>query len=265
MFFRKKEEPQRPNQEAPKAEPSAQPEPSPTQASHPPVADPTKLDAVNRKAKEILDTGRIPDCLFVCWVFQPGGGQKPVMLLFSTTFAATDYLRATGTNGTVRQLKVDALCQCAQSWLASGVELAVLDRCPRCPQFVTIGLAQMAQWTKEDFAKAWSTHRAVRLVMGEVRVRSAMNHLAAGSHAAARSDLQYVRDHFACGVPYLHQMIGLLAGTDEAAKAAAIERLKEFGPQFESSLNSFSPELLAKAMVGLTANFGILATSPHPK
>jgi hypothetical protein len=53
-------------------------------------------------------------------------------------------------------------------------------------------------------------------------------------------------------------MIGLLAGMqqDELAKATAMERLKEFGPQFEGPLE-FSPELLATAAVGLMANFGI--------
>jgi len=90
-----------------------------------------------------------------------------------------------------------------------------------------------------------------------------MTHMAAGSHAAARSDLEYVRDHFDCGVPYLHQMIGLLAGMqqDELAKAAAMERLKEFGPQFEGPLD-FSPELMATATVGLMTNFGIALRAP---
>jgi len=58
-------------------------------------------------------------------------------------------------------------------------------------------------------------------------------------------------------------MIGLLAGIqqDELAKATAIERLKEFGPQFEGPLD-FSPTLLATATVGLTMNFGIVLKTP---
>ena len=85
-----------------------------------------------------------------------------------------------------------------------------------------------------------------------------MNHLSAGSHAAARSDLEYVRDHFDCGVPYLHQMIGLIAGLqhDEVARSNAMERLKEFGPEFKSPLE-FSTELLVTATLGMMANFGI--------
>jgi hypothetical protein len=78
--------------------------------------------------------------------------------------------------------------------------------------------------------------------------------------------LEYVRDHFDCGVPYLHQMIGLLAGVqhDELAKATAMERLKEFGPQFEGPLD-FSPKLMATATVGLMGNFGMLHLGAESK
>lgn len=44
---------------------------------------------------------------------------------------------------------------------------------------------------------------------------------------------------------------------DEAAKAAAMERLKEFGPQFAGPFE-FSPQLSATATVGLLGNFGIV-------
>jgi hypothetical protein len=37
----------------------------------------------------------------------------------------------------------------------------------------------------------------------------------------------------------------------------AIERLREFGPQFEGPLD-FSPDLAAKAIAGLMANFGMI-------
>ena len=232
-----------------------------------PNVDPAKLEALRQRAQDILDSGRIPECLFVCQlangllVFQASGEQRPVMLLFSSSFAATDYLRATGTPATIGQLKVEDLPKIAQSWLSLGLQMAALDRCPRCPTFPAVALASMAKWTKEDFAKIWAHHRAARLVMGELQIRSAINRSAAGSFAEARNDLEYVRDHLDCGIPYLHQMIGLLAGLqgDEKVKAASLERLKEFGPQFAGSLD-FSPELMSTAMAGLMANFGILPT-----
>jgi len=269
MFFRKKEDLQRLNLEVPKPAPTRPSAATATNPSHPQNIDPAKLEAVNHRAKEILDSGRIPEWLFVCVVgnglltFQPARDQKPVMLLFSSPFAASDYLRATRTTAAVGQLKVEKLPESAQSWLSLGLLASVVDRCPRCPQFLSIDLAGMAKWTKEDFAKVWAQLRATRSVLGEVRIRSAMNHLAAGSHAAARSDFEYVRDHFDCGIPYLHQMIGLVAGMqqDELAKANAMERLKEFGPQFEGPLD-FSPQLLATATVGLMTNFGMVPRTP---
>ncbi len=273
MFFRKKEDLQQLNLKAPNPSPALpSAATSATQSTPLPNIDPARLEAVNHRAKEILESGRIPEWLFVCraanglLVFQPAHDRKPVMLLFSSPFAASDYLRATGAPGTVHQLKVETLPELAQSWLSLGLRAAVLDRCPRCPQFLSIDLAGMAKWAKEDFAKAWACHRATRSVLGETRIRSAMNHLTAGSHRAARSDLEYVRDHFDCGVPYLHQMIGLLAEfeQDELAKATAMERLKEFGPQFEGPLDS-SPKLLAAATVGLMANFGIAIRAPGQK
>ena len=119
----------------------------------------------------------------------------------------------------------------------------------------------MTTWTSGTFAKFWAGHRATRMVMCESRIRSALQHSQEGRHREAREDLEYIRDHFDCSVVYLHQMIGILAGMqdDEKAKAASVERLKEFGPQFESQLD-FSPELLANAMVRLMAHFGMLAT-----
>jgi hypothetical protein len=93
-----------------------------------------------------------------------------------------------------------------------------------------------------------------------------MAHLSVRSHAAARSDLEYVRDHFDCGVPYLHQMIGLIAliQGDEPAIAAAMERLKEFGPEWETAIDS-SPEVMSKAMVGTIAHFRVFPLESPPK
>ncbi|HEY1755225.1 MAG TPA: hypothetical protein VGG72_07490 [Bryobacteraceae bacterium] len=232
----------------------------------PPSVDPATLQAVNLKAKQILASGQRPEWLFVCQV-PPGlllfqNGQQRVMLLFTSSFAANDYLRATSTVGAVGQFRVESLPSLAKSWISQGVELAALDRCPRCPQFLTHSVSQFAKLTLEDFnTKVWATHRATRIIAGQSRMRSAMKHISEGAHAAARAELEYVRDHFDCGVPYLHQWIGLLAGMqqDLAAKASAAERLKEFGPQFDANLD-FTPALMSTAMVGTMANFGLIPT-----
>jgi hypothetical protein len=265
MFFRKKDDRQRLNLEALKPRPAELPVGTPaTQAIPPSTIDPVILEAVSYKAKEILDSGRMPEWLFVgrsatgLLTLQATRDQGPVMLLFSSPFAASDYLRAIGILGKTVQFKVETLPERVQSWLSAGVQTAALDRCPRCPELLSIDLASMAKWTQVDFAKNWAHLRATRLVGGEIRIRSAINHYTAGSHAAARNDLEYIRDHFDCGIPYLHQMIALLAEMqgDGPGKAASLDRLKEFGPDFEGPLD-FSQERLVAALAGLMVNFGI--------
>ena len=263
MWFGKKDELQRLNLEAPSAAtPPAQPVPDS-------AIEAARLAEVNRRSQYMVSSGKIPEYFFVCEAQQGlivfTIGQEPVMLMFSSPFAAIDYLRATGTSGKVSPLKIMDLPELARSWLSRGVENATLDRCPRCSQFVAIRLAALTHATPESLLKFWALQRATRLLLGDTRVHSAMGHLAAGSHAAARSDLEYVRDHFDCGVPYLHQMIGLIAimQGDEPAKAAAMERLKEFGPEWETAIDS-SPEVMAKAMVGTLAYFRVCPLEPAP-
>ena len=97
-------------------------------------------------------------------------GQEPVMLMFSSPFAAIDYLRATGTSGKVSPLKIMDLPELARSWLSRGVENATLDRCPRCSQFVAIRLAALTHATPESLLKFWALQRATRLLLGDTRV-----------------------------------------------------------------------------------------------
>ena len=136
MLFQK-EKSQRPNLEATNGS-AASPPGSQPQANSCGVADPAKLEAAHRKVKEILELGRIPDCLFRCGVgngtltLTGGPSQTRVLLLFSTVFAAADYLRAIGVEGTPMQLKAQNLPRFAQSCVANGVLQATLDRCPRC-------------------------------------------------------------------------------------------------------------------------------------
>src|ERR1700722_1498763 len=266
MFFDKKENLQRLNLQTPA--------PDPPRAAPPALAasciaasvnNPGIQEAVQQRAKMILDSGRTPASLFFNQVpggiltFQPDPGQKPIILLFSNPFAARDYLRVSNQQGTVGQIKVDDLQKSAQSYLSLGIKALTLDRCPRCRHALLIDLAGIARWTTADFAKVWATHRAARLVCAEIRIHSAKKHHDDGALSAARIDYEYIRDHFDCGVPYLHQIIGMIAAAqnDEAAKAQAMERLREFGPEFEGPLE-FSVELAGKAITGLMANFGMI-------
>jgi hypothetical protein len=102
LLFRKPETIQRLNLEDSKP---GRPAPSVgTTATSPvplPNVNPKRIEAVKHRAKDILDSGRIAEWLFVCQVpnglllLRAPGDHGPVMLLFSSPFAAGDYLRAT--------------------------------------------------------------------------------------------------------------------------------------------------------------------------
>jgi hypothetical protein len=263
MWFGKKETLQRLNLEPPKMPCAPSPAAVESNGSLAPSVNPAKLEWLHKIARKILGSGRIPDHLYICKLADGGllvllNGQNKVMLLFSNPFSASDYLRATGTSGTVGQFKVEGLPNLAQRWLGLGLQSAALDRCPRCPTYNLYDLAGMAKWTREDFAKVWAYHRGARLMGASIRIRSSIKQAKEGSLAAARSDLEYVRDHFDCGVPYLHQMIGIIAGMqqDEGAIATAMGRLKEFGPQFEGPL-ILTPESVRTAQDGMMTYFGM--------
>jgi hypothetical protein len=128
---------------------------------------------------------------------------------------------------------------------------------------------------RENFIKFWAMDRATQWLRAEGMVQKAFANLGkpAGQDGAnsvydpqrlatARMELENIRDHITCSVPYVHQMIAMVANlqSDDAAKAAAAARLKEFGPQFDGK-TEFSPENLATAMVGLMLNF----MPDHPK
>jgi hypothetical protein len=109
----------------------------------------------------------------------------------------------------------------------------VLNRCPRCPIFLVGDLQDLS--TSHRYFQVWAVNQAIRSCKGEIQVRKILAHYETGSLAEARADLELIRDHIDCGIPYVYQLIAYIAGTqqDTAGKTAACERLKDFGPQFE--------------------------------
>jgi hypothetical protein len=195
------------------------------------------------------------------------------MLIFTTPHAAADYLRATGTQTKIGTMKLEALPHLAKAWMAAGCENFIINRCPRCNVFALTKTEILLN--RENFIKMWAVDRANRWLQAEGMVQKAFANLGkpAGQHggnsaydpqrlATARMALEHIRDHVTCSVPYVHQMIAMIATaqSDDAAKAAAAARLKEFGDQFDGK-TEFSPENLATAMVGLMLNF----MPDHPK
>jgi hypothetical protein len=249
-----------------------------------PAPSPEATKEVSRRTDLILKSGRAPEWIFICVVqsgggiitFRPGAGKKPVMLLFTTPHAAWDYIRATKTAAEVRQLKFDALPEVAKGWIAAGVESFVMNRCPRCS---VMNLFSIQELTENDrLLRVWALLAAVRSYQGELKVREFFTQNQSASFPRARAALECIRDRIDCSVPYLHELIAYYArmDQDEEGKAAAVERLKEFGPQFadweskwDASSGASSPwvRALAEAMVGLPKAFGIefSARSEAPK
>jgi hypothetical protein len=242
-----------------------------------PQPNPESVKEVKRRAELILKSGQVPPWVFICGVsggiltFQPGTGKKPVMLLFTTPYAAQDYIRATKATAEVRQLKFDSLPGIAPGWIAAGADTFVLNRCPRCTVMTTVGTHVMKEMDK--LLEVWAICRATKLYQGEIKVREFMQ-FQNTSRPRARAVLEQIRDHIDCGIPYLHELIAFYArlDQDQAAMTEAVERLKEFGPQFanweskwdvSSGVSSSFTESLAVAIVGLAKNFGIEFT-PRP-
>jgi hypothetical protein len=81
----------------------------------------------------------------------------------------------------------------------------------------------------------------------------------------ARASLEYLRDHFDAGNPYVHWMIAVLAGMDGDMKANAesIAQMEQFGPPFVGKLQGTSFDMspgsqfatFPEAMMGLLLSY----------
>ena len=243
-----------------------------------PQPNPAAVKEIERRADFIVKSGKIPDSIFICGVengiltFRPAEGKKPLMLMFMTPYAAADYIRATKAVAEVRQLTFDSLPKAAESWMASGVESFILNRCPRCNVATLLSMAAMKE--KDTLFRIWAIRRATQLFQGEIKVHEYMRQ--STPFPVKRAILELIRDHIDCGVPYLYELIAFHARIDgdETAKADALERLKEFGPQFadwesrwDQSAGASSPWIksLTVANLGLGMNFGIEYKAPPAK
>lgn len=228
-------------------------------------------EVVRRQA--LLKSGQAPEWLFVCgaqnglitWRHE----NKPLMLLFTTPLVAKDYITVTKVAAEVRQFKVDSLPATAQNWLAGGAERFALNRCPRCTVFNTYATQDLIHGKFKEF---WSLVRALQWFRGEIRVREYMRY-SATDRPRARAALELIRDHIDPGIAWVFELIAFHArmDSDQEANRAAIERLKDFGPEFADWPSRWSTSsnpapmatALARATVGLCLSFGI-QLNPKP-
>ena len=217
-------------------------------------------EAVVQRSELILKAGESPNDLF-CG-FGPEGiltailpPKQYAVLLFTTPFAARDYVRTVKVNMNVHKIPMKDLAAESHNWTSAGVNQFMLNRCPRCGAGLAYSMSLISE--HEKFLKVWAIDLAARRCRAEVLV--AQHHRFAGEGAMfnARAALETIRDHIDCGNPYVHQSIALLSAgmDDKAAELAASERLKEFGPEFEWTPVDFvdDEKLAHAAAVALTA------------
>jgi hypothetical protein len=230
-------------------------------------ADPAKVQEIQRRAAELLKTGLTPRSVFLCRTKDGLVGlpydesRRVALLLFSSPYLASDYVRVMGLTATVGELGVERLHQEAERWISAGSNIFLLNRCPRCQlsNDVSIRVQVLLAQEQAAFHQVWAIDRAKRMFFGGIKVQAASALWQVKSYPESQRMLEEVRDHIDCGVPYLHQMIAFLAGMqgDETAKSSAAERLMEFGPQFTVPAE-FSIKPFAAAMVGLMQDFWLL-------
>jgi hypothetical protein len=121
---------------------------------------------------------------------------------------------------------------------------------------------------ENDLLPLLAVDRAVRGYRGELKVREFLL-CQSISRPRARAALESLRDHIDCSIPYVHELIAFLARMDYdlAAKTAAVDRLKEFGPEFADweskwgwngpSMAEAMAQVMSEALFGLTKSFGI--------
>lgn len=232
---------------------------------------PAAQEAVTRQAKELVAADKLPEYFFVggwpskhCIVCLSSQDGSPwALLLFTSPFLAKDYIQATKTEAEVIGVKAADIPAAAKRWFSSTVKAFILDRCPRCNVATLFPPDCLLQ--REKLLGCWAVQMASQSWRGEQLVRQAVGHMSNKSFHKAIESLEQLRDHVNCGIPYVHQLIGMLAGTlgDQEKVRATAERLNDFGPEFAGRAN-FSPENLAEANVGLLMTFGMLKTRAAP-
>jgi hypothetical protein len=200
-------------------------------------------------------------------------GKKTILPLFGSTWIAKAYLTGRGLQAVTGACPLGALADQADKWIAAGINCYTLNPCFRCGNATLYPIAELQ--SEEQFLQTWGLDAITRRLFAEIIVRNCQAQFASNPKAV-RDSLERVRDHLDSGVPYLHWVIAVLAGMagDMPAKAAAVQRLGEFGPDFADKLKgtaSFDPQesgahitTMPEAMLGLLASYGILNLPMKP-
>jgi hypothetical protein len=247
-------------------------------------------EEINSGIRQLLDSGAHPEAVFLAQdprnrgliVFKHQNPPFQAIPLFSSPFLVGDYLRATKTVGQVIGVKMESLPQVAQSWRDGGIDSFLFNRCPRCPIVQPLRVKDNLI-TAEQIRFMWATQLTIRNWRARKLIRQYLDYAGDDSLAQKRTSLEFLRDHVAYDVPYVHWMIALIAGMqgDKLAHDGATASLEEFGPDFvgktdNASANEFAGESdrpkagswsdsMAKAHIGLLMSFRMLNPSQEQR
>ncbi len=225
---------------------------------------------IKQRANKMLGAGRRPQALYLAvnggWFsFRTTNPDRNVLLIFTSGYAAMDYLKTAKIAGGVHEFPFESLPVYVEHWRKAGIDSFVLDRCPRCPDFVC---ATIDAKTEEQFLTLWAFHRATRDFQSERLVHAYFDSLKARStQREARNFLENLRDHVDYSVPYVHWLIAIHAAMDgdQEAKIASIQSLEAFGSDFkdkvrrdETFVSQEWTKSVAEAQMGLLATFEML-------
>lgn len=228
-----------------------------------------QVQAVTDRVKSLLASGLKPEWIFLC---QMGNGGTlclpPVngrtsLLLFTSPILALDYLRAIGEHGKVGGVQFNSITELSRGWPPElAVGSACLNRCPRCP--VGLAFPLDALESLDSFLKIWALERASRFLQGQAYARVVFENQKKGL-AEMKLPLEALRDHGGADNAHVHQLLAMIAQSQQDAKgrAAALERLKEFQLPVKLETDDFARGF-SEGIVGLMATYELLRVPNSP-
>jgi hypothetical protein len=192
-------------------------------------------------------------------------GKLTTLYFFDTPFAAKYAFERLRPTPAIAGCTVGSVPAKGEKWIAAGINSFAMIPCRLCGPRNVFRAENLLSHDK------FTQCLGVEIVQRAFRTRGlALQTQAqlAKNKAVARASLEYLRDHFDAGNPYVHWMIAILAGMegDMKANADSIAQMEELGPEFAEKLRGkpfdASPEsqflTFPEAMMGILLSYKCL-------
>jgi hypothetical protein len=161
---------------------------------------------IKRRVEKMLEAGKRPQALFLAVSttsnglvsFKTTNPDRTVLPIFTSGHTAMDYLKTAKVSGGVHMFPIESLPPYVEQWRRMRIDSFVLDRCPRCPDFLCLPIDVH---TEQQFLTLWAAHRATRDFQAERLINAFLDALknpgaiASSSAPGARNLLETLRDH----------------------------------------------------------------------